>query len=29
MWQPEWIVQNGILLPWGEAPPHPISMAVA
>lgn len=28
MWQPRWIVQNGVLLPWGEARLHPMSMAV-
>lgn len=29
MWQPQWIVQNGTLLPWAEARLHPLSMAVA
>lgn len=28
MWQPQWIVQNGTMLPWGEARLHPMSMAV-
>ncbi len=28
MWQPQWIVQNGKLLPWNEARLHPMNMAV-